>query len=146
MQQEQPSTLEILHTWDPAQQNFMFSDGAVEMRCNKLWVPQWRTEQLDALFVWWQRRPSPHSGSCIGLPGQPFELTARLRTDVATVPNFGLAFMDVDPCMPEELDSQCRVPDANPLQPRCHVNVIHKSKYFLVWHSALNCFQSWVLS
>ena len=85
MQQASPSTLEILHTGDPAQQNFMFSDGVGEMRCNKLWVPQWRTLHLDALFVWWQRRPSPHSGSCIGLPDQPFELIARLWTDVAAV-------------------------------------------------------------
>ena len=89
---------------------------------------------------------SPHSGSCIGLPRQLFELIARLWTDVAAVPNFGLAFMDVDPCMPEELDSQCRVPEANPLRPRRHVHVIHESEHFLVRHLGLNCFQSWVLS
>ena len=80
------------------------------------------------------------------LPGQPFELIARLWTDVAAVPKLWSCLHGCGSCMPEELDSQCRVPDTNPLRPLRHVNVIHESKHFLVWHLGLNCFQSWVLT
>ena len=58
MQQEKPSTLQILDAWDPIQKDAVLLHNWLEVSGHAVRVTQWRPEQLDALSV----TPNPGTG------------------------------------------------------------------------------------
>ena len=123
MQQQQPSALEVLHSWDAVKQCLVFCHHCLKVPCHKIGVTKWSPKDFDDLSISGQQRSPPHSGVGVDSLSGPFQTIAHNGPGSCTIPQLCLAHVDSDACILPQRHLKEVVDRARPVrwrQRKCH--------------------------